>query len=158
MIGRLMSADLRERGVATGQPKPLLEGSKGDLITLMMLDGPMTGTWFLSYVEQTSISTRRSWTTCHSPRRRSSRYFEASGVKHFFLPPCLADLNLTEHALAKPRRLHGKAIISQSVMIPTTFSKSVAVDGYGTDQLGFTAFTFLRFLKWCSIISRDDHP
>jgi transposase len=73
----------------------------------MVLDGPMTGGWFLAYVEQILVPTLRPGDTvildnlaAHKNAAVRSA-IEAAGANIRFLPPYSPDLNPIENAFAK---------------------------------------------------------
>ena len=81
----------------------------------MVLDGPMTGAWFLSYVEQVLVPTLRRGDVvilANLPAHKGSAVreaIEAAGAGLLFLPPYSPDFNPIETAFAKLRALLRKA-------------------------------------------------
>ena len=81
----------------------------------MVLDGPMTGGWFLAYVEQVLVPTLRpgdivildNLAAHKSAAARAA--IEAAGASIRFLPPYSPDLNPIENAFAKFKALLRKA-------------------------------------------------
>ena len=81
----------------------------------MVLDGSMTGAWFLSYVEQVLVPTLAHGDVVildNLPAHKGAAVreaVEASGAKLLFLPPYSPDLNPIENAFAKLKALLRKA-------------------------------------------------
>jgi transposase len=81
----------------------------------MVLDGPMTGAWFLAYVEQVLVPTLRPGDIVildNLPAHKNAaarRAIEAAGAKLLFLPPYSPDLNPIENAFSKLKALLRKA-------------------------------------------------
>jgi len=81
----------------------------------MVLDGPMTGAWFLSYVEQVLVPTLTPGDVVildNLPAHKSSaarEAIEAAGAKLLFLPPYSPDFNPIENAFSKLKALLRKA-------------------------------------------------
>ena len=81
----------------------------------MVLDGPMTGGWFLAYVEQVLVPTLQpgdvvildNLSSHKSPAIRAA--IEAADATLCFLPPYSPDLNPIENAFAKLKALLRKA-------------------------------------------------
>ena len=73
----------------------------------MVLDGPMTGSWFLAYVEQILVPTLRPGdiviidNLAAHKNAAVRRAIEAAGDELRFLPPYSPDLNPIENAFAK---------------------------------------------------------
>jgi len=73
----------------------------------MVLDGPMTGSWFLAYVEQILVPTLRPGdiviidNLAAHKNAAVRRAIEAAGAELRFLPPYSPDLNPIENAFAK---------------------------------------------------------
>lgn len=81
----------------------------------MVLDGPMTGAWFLAYVEQILVPTLRPGDIvildnlgAHK-NAAARRAIEAAGARLLFLPPYSPDLNPIENAFSKLKALLRKA-------------------------------------------------
>jgi hypothetical protein len=80
----------------------------------MVLDGPMTEAWFLSYVEQVLAQTWAPGDMVildNLPAHKGSAVreaVEAKGVRLLFLPPYSPDFNPIENAFAKLRRCSEK--------------------------------------------------
>ena len=81
----------------------------------MVLDGPMTGAWFLAYVEQVLVPTLRAGDmvildNLAAHKRPAVRdAIEAAGASLLFLPPYSPDLNPIENAFAKLKAMLRKA-------------------------------------------------
>jgi transposase len=81
----------------------------------MVLDGPMTGAWFLAYVEQVLAPTLRPGDTVildNLPAHKGSAIREAievAGARLLFLPPYSPDFNPIENAFAKLKALLRRA-------------------------------------------------
>jgi transposase len=81
----------------------------------MVLDGPMTGGWFLAYVEQILVPTLRPGDVvildnlAAHKNAAVRRAIEAAGAQLRFLPPYSPDLNPIENAFAKLKALLRKA-------------------------------------------------
>ena len=81
----------------------------------MVLDGPMTGAWFLSYVEQVLVPTLASGDVVvmdNLPAHKGlavREAIEATGARLLFLPPYSPDFNPIENAFAKLKALLRKA-------------------------------------------------
>jgi len=81
----------------------------------MVLDGPMTGAWFLAYVEQVLIPTLRPGDVVildNLPSHKSvaaREAIEAAGARLLFLPPYSPDFNPIENAFSKLKALLRKA-------------------------------------------------
>jgi transposase len=81
----------------------------------MVLDGPMTGAWFLAYVEQVLAPTLRPGdivildNLAAHKNAAARRTIEAAGAKLLFLPPYSPDLNPIENAFSKLKALLRKA-------------------------------------------------
>ena len=81
----------------------------------MVLDGPMTGEWFLAYTEQVLVPTLRPGDVVildnlpahKGPAVRAA--VEAAGATLLFLPPYSPDFNPIENAFAKLKTLLRKA-------------------------------------------------
>jgi len=73
----------------------------------MVLDGPMTGSWFLAYVEQILVPTLRPGdiviidNLAAHKNAAVRRAIEGAGAELRFLPPYSPDLNPIENAFAK---------------------------------------------------------
>jgi transposase len=81
----------------------------------MVLDGPMTGAWFLAYVEQILVPTLRPGdivildNLAAHKNAAARRAIEAAGARLLFLPPYSPDLNPIENAFSKLKALLRKA-------------------------------------------------
>ena len=81
----------------------------------MVLDGPMTGAWFLSYVEQVLAPTLALGDVVvmdNLPAHKGlavRQAVEATGARLLFLPPYSPDFNPIENAFAKLKALLRKA-------------------------------------------------
>ena len=81
----------------------------------MVLDGPMTGAWFFSYVEQVLFPTLRRGDVVildNLPAHKGSAVreaIEAAGARLLFLPPYSPDFNPIENAFAKLKALLRRA-------------------------------------------------
>jgi transposase len=81
----------------------------------MVLDGPMTGAWFLAYVEQELVPTLMPGDTVildNLAAHKSAavrQAIEAAGANIRFLPPYSPDLNPIENAFSKFKALLRKA-------------------------------------------------
>ena len=81
----------------------------------MVLDGPMTGAWFLAYVQQVLRPTLRRGDVVildNLPAHKSAgvrEAVEAAGARLLFLPPYSPDFNPIENAFAKLKALLRKA-------------------------------------------------
>jgi transposase len=82
---------------------------------MMVLDGPMTGAWFLAYVEQVLAPTLKAGAVVildNLPAHKGEAVREAvaaTGARLLFLPPCSPDFNPIENAVAKLKALLRKA-------------------------------------------------
>jgi transposase len=81
----------------------------------MVLDGPMTGGWFVAYVQQVLVPTLRPGdivildNLAAHKNADVRRAIEAAGAELRFLPPYSPDLNPIENAFAKFKALLRKA-------------------------------------------------
>ena len=81
----------------------------------MVLDGPMTGAWFLAYVEQLLVPTLQPGdivildNLAAHKNAAARRAIEAAGARLLFLPPYSPDLNPIENAFAKLKALLRRA-------------------------------------------------
>lgn len=81
----------------------------------MVLDGPMTGAWFLAYVEQVLVPTLRPGdivildNLAAHKNAAARRAIEATGARLLFLPPYSPDFNPIENAFSKLKALLRKA-------------------------------------------------
>lgn len=81
----------------------------------MVLDGPMTGEWFLAYVEQVLVPTLRPDDVVildNLPAHKSTAVraaIEATGARMLFLPPYSPDFNPIENAFSKLKSILRKA-------------------------------------------------
>jgi transposase len=87
----------------------------GGMTAPMVLDGPMTSSWFLAYVEQVLVPTLRPGDVVILDNLASHKNaairaaIEAAGASLRFLPPYSPDLNPIENAFAKLKALLRKA-------------------------------------------------
>ena len=83
----------------------------------MVLDGPMTGPWFVAYVEQVLAPTLRSGDVVimdNLPPHKSAAVralIEATGARLALLPPYSPDFNSIENAFSKLKALLRKAAV-----------------------------------------------
>jgi transposase len=88
---------------------------RGGMTAPMVLDGPMTGAWFLSYVEQVLAPTLTPGDVVildNLPAHKGAAVreaVEASGARLLFLPPYSPDLDPIENAFSKLKALLRKA-------------------------------------------------
>ena len=81
----------------------------------MVLDGPMTGVWFLAYVEQVLVPTLSRGDIVildNLPAHKGAAVreaIEAAGARLLFLPPYSPDFNPIENAFAKLKALLRRA-------------------------------------------------
>jgi len=81
----------------------------------MVLDGPMTGDWFLAYVQQVLVPTPRPGDVVILDNLAAHKgaavrtAIEAAGASLRFLPPYSPDLNPIENAFSKLKALLRKA-------------------------------------------------
>lgn len=81
----------------------------------MVLDGPMTGKWFVAYVEHILVPTLRPNDVVildNLPAHKSAaarNAIEATGARMLFLPPYSPDFNPIENAFAKLKAILRKA-------------------------------------------------
>ena len=81
----------------------------------MVLDGPMTGEWFLAYAQQVLAPTLRPGDVVildNLPAHKGTAVreaIEAAGARLLFLPPYSPDFNPIENAFAKLKTLLRKA-------------------------------------------------
>ena len=81
----------------------------------MVLDGPMTGGWFLAYVEQVLVPTLRPGdivildNLAAHKNAAARQAIQAAGAELRFLPPYSPDLNPIENAFSKLKALLRKA-------------------------------------------------
>ena len=79
----------------------------------MVLDGPMTGEWFLGSVEQVLVPTLRPGDVVDNLPAHEGvavrHAIEASGARLLFLPPYSPDFNPIENAFSKLKTLLSKA-------------------------------------------------
>ena len=87
----------------------------GGLTAPMVLDGPMTGAWFLGYVEQVLAPTLACGDVVvmdNLPAHKGAAVkeaIEATGARLLFLPPYSPDFNPIENAFSKLKALLRKA-------------------------------------------------
>ena len=114
----------------------------------MVLDGPMNGAWFLSYVEQVLVPTLAPGDVVildNLPAHKGAaarEAIEAAGARLLFLPPYSPDFNPIENAFSKLKALLRKAaartidelwtVIGQSLdaFTPTECANYFAAAGY----------------------------
>jgi transposase len=83
----------------------------------MVLDGPMTGEWFLAYTEQVLVPTLRQGDVVildNLPAHKGialRHAVEAAGATLLFLPPYSPDFNPIENAFAKLKMLLRKTAV-----------------------------------------------
>lgn len=117
----------------------------------MVLEGPMTGVWFLAYVEQVLAPTLKPGDIVildNLARHRNAaarRAIEAVGASLLFLPPYSPNLNPIENAFSKPKAILRKAAarsrdhlwkaIAQIIdtFTPTESANYFAAAGYDAD-------------------------
>lgn len=81
----------------------------------MVLEGPMTGEWFVAYVEQVLAPTLRPGDVVildNLPAHKSTaarEAVEATGARMLFLPPYSPDFNPIENAFSKLKSILRKA-------------------------------------------------
>jgi transposase len=81
----------------------------------MVLDGPMTGEWFVAYAQQVLAPTLRAGDVVildNLPAHKASgarEAIEATGARMLFLPPYSPDFNPIENAFAKLKSILRKA-------------------------------------------------
>lgn len=81
----------------------------------MVLDGPMTGEWFLAYVEQVLVPTLRHGDVVildNLPAHKgiaARLAIEAAGARMLFLPPYSPDFNPIENAFSKLKSILRKS-------------------------------------------------
>ena len=81
----------------------------------MVLDGPMTGEWFVAYAQQVLAPTLRTGDIVildNLPAHKASgarEAIEAAGARMLFLPPYSPDFNPIENAFAKLKSILRKA-------------------------------------------------
>lgn len=117
----------------------------------MVLDGPMTGGWFLAYVEQVLVPTLApgdivildNLAAHKSAAARTA--IETAGARLLFLPPYSPDLNPIENAFSKLKALLRKAAartveqlwkaIAQAIdaFTPSECANYFAAAGYDAD-------------------------
>jgi transposase len=87
----------------------------GGMTAPMVLDGPMTGAWFLAYVSQVLVPTLRPGDVVildNLPAHKGAavrHVVEAAGARLLFLPPYSPDFNPIENAFSKLKALLRKA-------------------------------------------------
>jgi transposase len=87
----------------------------GGFTAPMVLDGPMTGPWFLAYTEQILVPTLRPGDVVildNLPAHKGQQVraaIEGQGASLLFLPPYSPDFNPIENAFAKLKALLRKA-------------------------------------------------
>jgi transposase len=103
----------------------------------MVLDGPMTGAWFLAYVEQVLVPTLNPGDIVildNLPAHKGSatrEAIEATGARLLFLPPYSPDFNPIENAFAKlkallrkGRRPHHRGALARHRRLPRRLQPS----------------------------------
>ena len=123
------------------------------MIAPMVLDGPMTGAWFLSYVEQVLAPTLTPGDVVildNLPAHKGSAVreaVEAAGARLLFLPPYSPDFMPIENAFAKLKALLRKAAAR-------TIDELWAVIGRSLDALTpakcANYFAAAGYDAWCS--------
>ena len=117
----------------------------------MVLDGPMTGAWFLAYVQQVLAPTLRQGDVVildNLPAHKGAaarEAIEAAGARLLFLPPYSPDFNPIENAFAKLKALLRRAaartvdelwaVIGRSLdaFTPSECANYFAAAGYDAD-------------------------
>lgn len=103
----------------------------GGMTAPMVLDGPMTGGWFLAYVEQVLVPTLRPGDVVILDNLAAHKNaairaaIEAAGASLRFLPPYSPDLNPIENAFAKLKALLRKAAARTIDELWTTIAKAI---------------------------------
>jgi transposase len=104
----------------------------------MVLDGPMTGDWFLAYVQQILVPTLRRGDivildNLSAHKRADVRQaIEAAGASLRFLPPYSPDLNPIENAFAKLKARLRKAAARSINQLWTAIAE--AIDTYSPTE------------------------
>jgi transposase len=104
----------------------------------MVLDGPMTGDWFLAYVQQILVPTLRRGDivildNLSAHKRADVRQaIEAAGASLRFLPPYSPDLNPIENAFAKLKARLRKAAARTIDQLWTAIAE--AIDAYSPTE------------------------
>jgi transposase len=104
----------------------------------MVLDGPMTGDWFLAYVQQILVPTLRRGDivildNLSAHKRADVRQaIEAAGASLRFLPPYSPDLNPIENAFAKLKARLRKAAARSVNQLWTAIAE--AIDTYSPTE------------------------
>ncbi|QYE33282.1 IS630 family transposase (plasmid) [Polymorphobacter sp. PAMC 29334] len=97
----------------------------------MVLDGPMTGDWFLAYTKQVLVPTLRRGDTIimdNLPAHKGTAVreaIEAAGARLMFLPPYSPDFNPIENAFAKLKALLRKAAARTVEQLWTVIGQSI---------------------------------
>ena len=97
----------------------------------MVLDGPMTGGWFLAYVEQVLVPTLRPGDVVILDNLAAHKNaairaaIEAAGASLRFLPPYSPDLNPIENAFAKLKANLRKAAARTIDDLRATIAKAI---------------------------------
>jgi transposase len=104
----------------------------------MVLDGPMTGSWFLAYVEQILVPTLRPGdiviidNLAAHKNAAVRRAIEAAGAELRFLPPYSPDLNPIENAFAKLKAHLRKAAARSVNQLWSAIAE--AIDTYSSSE------------------------
>jgi len=103
----------------------------GGMTAPMVLDGPMTGGWFLAYVEQGFVPTLRPGDIVILDNLAAHKNaairaaIEAAGASLRFLPPYSPDLNPIENAFAKLKAQLRKAAARTIDELWNTIAKAI---------------------------------
>jgi len=103
----------------------------GGMTAPMVLDGPMTGGWFLAYVEQVLVPTLRPGDIVILDNLAAHKNaairaaIEAAGASLRFLPPYSPDLNPIENAFAKLKAQLRKAAARTIDELWNTIAKAI---------------------------------
>ena len=104
----------------------------------MVLDGPMTGEWFLAYVEQVLVPTLSPGDVVimdNLPAHKGTAVrhaIEATGARLLFLPPYSPDFNPIENAFSKLKALLRKAAARTVEQLWTVIGDSL--DAFTPDE------------------------
>ena len=103
----------------------------GGMTAPLVLDGPMTGGWFLAYVEQVLVPTLRPGDIVILDNLAAHKNaairaaIEAAGASLRFLPPYSPDLNPIENAFAKLKAQLRKAAARTIDELWNTIAKAI---------------------------------
>jgi transposase len=148
--GRAPRGQRLRSSVPHARPQALTAG--GSPVTApMVLDGPMTGDWFLAYVEQVLVPTLRPGDVVildNLPAHKNAaarRAIQAAGAELRRLPPYSPDLNPIENAFSKLKANLRKASARTVDQLWTAIAEAIetftpeecanyfAAAGYGAD-------------------------